>query len=141
MKMPPKKQRKGSLTFELLLVLPILLILMVGMIQMSLTLMCRQQLLGASREAARVAALGGNHKSVVLAAKQCLGDGRLGEAEILLTTGEGKPIRSAQEVRSGESIQVWISIPAEQAVPNFLAFAGFQSKDELIVARTVMRKE
>jgi Flp pilus assembly protein TadG len=129
--------RRGSLTLELLFVLPILMAILLGTIEFSMFGLARQQIVAASREGARVAALGGSAPDVQQVTRQFLGNGRLANATVQadITDVLGNPTPSGQPVR------VTVSIPANQAVPDLLAFIGFSIKNETIAAQTVMRKE
>lgn len=140
---PPVKQRgrRGSVTVEMTLLFPIVLLFFLGMIEFSMMLHARQQLLAASREGARVAALGGDTEEVRQAVRQYLGNGRLGDAEVRLTAGSNEPVEDAREIRSGEPVEVWVSIPAGYVVPDLLRIVGYSIRNEELVARTVMRKE
>ena len=129
--------RKGSFTLELLFVLPILLAVLLGTIEFSMFGLARQQVVAASREGARVAALGGSDQDVLQAAQRFLGNGQLANATIQvgITDITGNPIPS------GQPVQVTVSVPANLAAPDLLAFIGFSIKNETIAAQTVMRKE
>src|ERR1700677_2914404 len=85
--------RRGSLTLELLLVLPILMTVVLGAFEFSMLAQARQQLLTASREGTRVAALGGTVADVEQATQQALG-GPLQNATIQLyiTDANGFPL-------------------------------------------------
>jgi Flp pilus assembly protein TadG len=121
----------------LLLTLPILLTLLFGMIEVSQFLVARQQLVVAGREGARVSALGGGRQEVQQAVMQFLGAGSLSGSglQILLTDETG------QTIPSGDPVEVDLSLPAAQAVPDLLGFVGFSLKDKYIVVRTIMKKE
>jgi hypothetical protein len=134
-------QRKGVLAFELLLIFPILFVLLLAMIQFSLTLYARQQLLAASRECCRVAALGGDQADVATMAKKCLGAGRLGEAEVVITDEAGAPLPGGAALPSGELVMVWLCIPHGYVVPDLLRFIGYSHRKEELIGRTVMRRE
>jgi Flp pilus assembly protein TadG len=118
-------------------VLPILLALITGTVEFSLLLGARQQLLAASREGARVAAQGGDAAEVEQAVRTFLGQGNLQAAQVqsALTDAAGNPLST------GDSVQVVVSVPATQATPDLLAFVGVSLHDQVLVARTVMRKE
>lgn len=133
--------RRGSLTMELLLVFPIVVALLLGMVEFSMILLSRQQLLAASREGARVAALGGDRQEVRNAVRRYLGTGRLAATEVKLTNAAGEPIASGQAVPTGEAVEVWLKLPTNHAVPDLLKFVGFSIKKDELVARTVMRRE
>ena len=132
-----RERRGGSLTLELLFVLPILMAVLLGTIEFSLFGLARQQLVAASREGARVAALGGSQQDVRNAVQLYLGNGQLAPAAIqaVLTDPAGNPIPS------GQPVTVTVSVPATQAVPDLLAFLGISLTNENIIAQTVMRKE
>src|SRR5438128_1366086 len=120
-----RRRRRGSLTLELLFVFPILFVLLLALIQFSMTLHARQQLLAASREACRVAALGGDQCEVEAMAKRCLGEGRLADAEVMLTNEAGEPLPSGAALPSGELTLVWVKLPTGHAVPDLLRFIGY----------------
>jgi Flp pilus assembly protein TadG len=126
---------------ELFLVFPILLALLLGMIQFSMTLFSNQQLASASREGARVAALGGDLDEIETTVRRTLGDGRLAEAEVVVVNQEGQLLTSGQQVSSGDAVEVYVRVPATTAVPDLLRFIGYSIKDDMLVGRTVMRRE
>lgn len=132
-----RARRRASVALELLLVFPILLSLLLAMVQFSMLLAARQQLAGASREAARVAAQGGDLAAVQYAASLYLGQGNLSNAQVqaVLTDTTGMPLPS------GAPVAVTVQVPANQAAPDLLAFIGVSLKNEVISAQTVMRKE
>lgn len=136
-----RQPRRGILTFELLLILPILLIVLLAAVQFSLTLHARQQLVAASREGCRVAALGGSLDEVERTVRRTLGTGRLADAEIDLTDESGKTLHPGTPVFSGEPVAVWLKLPTVHVVPDLLRFMGYSIKNDELVARTVMRRE
>ncbi len=121
----------------MLFVLPVLLAFLFGMIEFSMLLMSRQQLLTASREGARIAALGGSASDVEQGTRLFLGTGSLAQAtvDVILTDSSGQP------VVTGGPVGVIVSLPANQAAPDLLVFLGFSLQKETITAQTVMRKE
>ncbi len=129
--------RRGTTAIQLLLVLPVLMAFLFGMIEFSMLLIVRQQLLTASREGARVAATGGTVADVQQATQLFLGGGSLSQAtiDVLLTDASGQP------VTTGGAVAVTVSLPATQAVPDLLLFIGFSISDQTLIAQTVMRKE
>jgi Flp pilus assembly protein TadG len=135
---PPRRaRRRAGVAVELLLVFPILLSLLLAMVQFSMLLVARQQLAGASREAARVAAQGGDLTAVQTAASLYLGQGNLSNAvvEAVLTDSNGMPLPS------GAPVAVTVQVAATQAAPDLLRFVGVSLKNEVLSAQTVMRKE
>jgi hypothetical protein len=135
------RRRRGSLTVELIIAFPILFGLLLAMVEFSMLLFSRQQLTAASREGARVAAIGGEIQDVERTVVRYLGEGRLGDAEVSMTDSTGNLISTSDAVPSGESVEVWVRLPANHAVPDLLRFIGYSIRDDEIVARTVMRKE
>jgi Flp pilus assembly protein TadG len=121
----------------LLLTLPLLLALVAALVEFSLVLAARQQLSAASREGARVAALGGDLQAVTLAAQRVLGTGSLSQAQVsaVLTDAGGLPLPS------GEPVQVTVQIAAGQVAPDLLGLIGFSLRRQTLTAATVMRKE
>lgn len=133
--------RSGYLLFELLLLLPVLLVLLLAAVQFGMLLHARQQLTAASREGCRVAAVGGTQEGVTEMARQVLGPGRLGDADIQITLADGTPVTSPADIPAGEAVAVWVRLPARHAVPDLLRFIGYSLRDDQIVGRTVMRRE
>jgi hypothetical protein len=125
----------------LIFVFPFLLMFLLGMVEVSLMLFSRQQLVAASREGARVAALGGDETDVQETVVRYLGPGRLADADVAVTAVDGQPVRSARDIPSGEPVEVWLRLPTAHAVPDLLRFVGFSIREDEIVVRTVMRKE
>jgi hypothetical protein len=130
-------RRRANFSLELLLLFPILLAMLVGVVEFGMMLAISEQLAQASREGCRVAAVGGDEEDVVEAVHRTLGEGRLDEAkiEVVMFDEEGRPLHE------GEPVAVRVSIPADRAIPDLLAFIGFTIKDETLAGRTVMRKE
>lgn len=133
----------GVLTVELLLAVPILLVLLGAMVEFSMLLVTRQQLLAASREGARAAALGGDQAEIEAAVQRSLGAGRLQAARVqtrVQSAVNGQSI-SSQALGAGDLVEVSVRMRASQAAPHVLGFIGFSAGNGEIVARTAMRKE
>lgn len=131
------KSRRGHVALELLLVLPILLTVLLGTVEFSLLLTAQQQVSLASREATRVAAMGGSEGDIEQVVRLTLGDNRFAKATVtpLLVDANGNPIPS------GEPIAVRVELPATAAVPDLLVFAGLSIRNQVLMGQTVMRKE
>lgn len=129
--------RSASMTLELLLVLPIALVLVLAVVEFSMILVVRQQLTAASREGARVAAIGGSPVEIEAAVRIFLGNGTLSQAEVVSVLTD----ESGIAIPSGGAVQVVVTLPTAQAVPNLLAPFGFSIANDVIYARTIMRKE
>jgi hypothetical protein len=129
--------RRGSLAAELLLLLPILMTVVLGIVEIGMLEFCEQQLCAASREGCRVAAQGGDQKEVEDAVRRYLGDGRLGDCdiEVVLTDQSGRPLHC------GDPVEVHCRIKAHHCVPNLLCFIGCSIRDKDLCGHTVMRNE
>jgi hypothetical protein len=123
--------RTGNASVELLLLLPVLIAVIVAGVEFSMLLAVRQQLTAASREGARVAALGGDEQAIKDAVWHTLGSGNTATAELDVTIPK----------HCGEPVEVWLKLPATAAVPDLLRYVGYSIQGETIVVRTVMRKE
>jgi hypothetical protein len=123
---------------ELLLVLPILLALFAGMMQFSLILTARQQLLAASREGARVASHGGTEDEVKAAVQRVLGGGNLGRANSKLYTLPEDP---RHPVDGRDRVAVCVCVPTTCVVPDLLAWVGVSFRNQDMVSCTIMVRE
>jgi hypothetical protein len=124
---------------ELLLVLPILLIVVFACIEMSMLVVAEQRLAEASREGARVAALGGGYDDVVECVRTTLGGGRFADVEVVapqLADDHGRPLPAHELPASGTPLVVITKVKSRDVVPGFLNLGG-----EILAARTIMRKE
>lgn len=130
------RRRSGSLTIELLMVLPILMAVVLGAFEFSMLAQVRQQLLLSSREGARVAATGGTADEVDAAARQSLG-GTLQNATVTIAINDA----NGNPVASGQPVGVLVTVKAGQAVPDLLTFIGYSIRGETLAAQTIMRKE
>jgi len=129
--------RRGSLTVELLLLLPVLILIVLAAIELSQMVSVNQRLQAASEQAARAASQGADSEEIARVARQVLGKGALANAEIKAKwlDDHGRPLPS------GELVEVVVSIPAKKAVPDFLRVVGFGLANKTLSGRTAMRKE
>jgi TadE-like protein len=134
---PGRRRRGGSVALELLLLTPIVVGLLVGVVELSMMTAANEHLSAASREGARVAALGGTEDDIDRAVQNRLGHARLSQAKVcvFLKDAEGNPIPS------GDPVAVRVEVPADEAVPDLLRFIGFSIKNITLVGQTTMRKE
>jgi len=137
----PGRSRRGSLTVEALLVLPVLLLVALGSVEFGLLLSCRQQLWGACREAGRLAALGHPRSRIHAAVCQYLGETRANHAELCLEDDQGNAIAEPGEVPAGSAVRVRLRLPARCAAPDLLRFVGFSLDGMMLEAHTVWRRE
>ena len=130
-------RRRGTVALELLFVLPVLLLVVLAIIELSLLLGAEHRLTAASREGARVAALGGGPQEIEQAVRLHLGQGVFQQATItaVLRDARGRPLHS------GEPVAVDVKIAAQSAIPDLLCFIGFSIKGQTLCGHTVMRKE
>lgn len=131
------QKRRGSVAIETILLLPVFLAMLFGTIEFGMVLIVKQQLLTASREGARVGALGGDETEVRAAVARVLGTGSLAGADVQarLTNDNGQPLAS------GEPVEVSVDLPATAAAPDLLRLIGYSLDGQHVVARTSMRKE
>lgn len=124
--MKVKQRRNGSLSIELLLVMPILLMMLGAVVIFGMILVGQQVITTASREGARAASIGG-----------CV------EAEPAVQLVLGGKLAAAKTNCNDDGIYVavTVSIPAKDAIPDLLKGFGFSLEDIVLSSTTVMRKE
>ncbi len=132
-----ERKRRGGLAVELLLVFPLLLTVLLGTVEFSLWLSAQQQVLLASREGARTAAMGGDANAVNRSVQLALGEGRFEIAEVFLSTMN----ENGEPISSGDPVTVQVRLPATAVVPDLLRFIGISIRNEILVGQTVMLKE
>jgi hypothetical protein len=130
--------RRGTLIVELLLVAPIFVVLLTAMIEFSMILTARQELLAASREGCRVAAHGAPNEEVRAAVACVLGDSRLREAEVRIKHFEENHVLPHAP---RDRVQVVIHIPTTCVVPDFLGLVGISFAEDELACCTVMSME
>jgi len=124
--------RRGLATAELALALPILLVVLMAVFEFSLLFLARGELVDASREGARVAALpGASYESVEWAVRQNLAPRLRGSAQIEIAGGE----------RAGELTSVAVRVPMQLASPDLLWPIGYTLKGQQLYAETRMMRE
>ncbi len=125
-------QRRGSLTMELIFVLPILGVLLLGLFEYSLLFHARGEVVDASRAGARFASLPGCTPEAV-------------EQQVLITLSPR--LRSNAEVvveagaYSGDPVQVSVRVPMTSASPDLLWPIGFSLQGQYLLSETRMVKE
>ena len=117
---------------ELVLVLPVVVVILFGLIELSLLFNARQTLVVASRAGARAASLCGATCDDV---KQAIHDQVGGPLcdEITIDVDLGK--------RCGDPVCVVLYVPMRSVSPDLLRFVGFGLDERELVAETVMSKE
>jgi Flp pilus assembly protein TadG len=130
-------RRRGVLTLELVLVLPILLIVVLGVVQLSLMLLANQALGAAASVGARAASLpGATSASVEAAVAQALAPWRFaGDIDPVAVTPD--PLFAP----TGAPMSVTVSIDTTDAAPNLLQYIGLSIEGQKLQATYVARKE
>jgi hypothetical protein len=129
-----RSPRRGVVTLELLLALPVFLALVFGMVGLGDLLVTEQLLAEASGRAARAAALGGSEEQIKDAVRSILGPDRTEHATIHVGRADGK----SGPVPPGGLIEVRVEIESRYATVTHLAPV---SDDEKLLGRTVMQRE
>lgn len=125
-------RRQGALlSTELLFLLPIFVIVVVAFVEFSALITAETQLLAASREGARTAALGGTQADAQAAVANAFGGSGV-TVDIVYVNGAADP---------GNPVQVTVTAPAVSYVPNYLRYFGFDLTDRTMTARSVMTME
>ena len=136
-----QKIRKGVLSLELTLVLPILLLVLLAVVQLSTYLLASQAIQAAALVGTREATLpGATPQSVHVAVHRALSgwkfESAIGPEDVII-----KP-NNWQTAPSGRRVGVMVSVPAKEAALNALShLAGFAWTGERICGQFVMRKE
>ncbi len=133
-----KSRRRGVLvSAELTLALPIVVILLCAVVEMSMLWSANHLIKAASQAGCRVASLpstnpADSETSAYQTVANVLGKQRLVEAHfVALELGEF----------TGDPVICEVRMPMGAAAPNMLAMFGFSLEGRELVARTVMRKE
>jgi hypothetical protein len=130
--------RRGVVIVEMLLVLPLFVLLLTAMIEFSLLLVARQELMSASREGCRVAAHGAPDDEVRAAIANVLGDGRLSRAEVKITRFEEDHVLPHAP---RDRVRVVVHLPTDEVVPDFLGLVGISFAEDELACGTVMSME
>lgn len=135
---PTKKSRRSGIgAFEVMLILPILLLMLLAAVQFSATLTAEDKIAEASRQAARVAAAHGDETAIHSAVRNALGTSAYNQATITV-----KYVHSDQNGSAGGvSVQVIVSVPTKEMAPNYLKIIGLNNDDESLTGQTIMRME
>ena len=124
--------RRGTLTLELVMVLPILMILLMALVEFTLLFGAREQVVDAARAGARIASLHGvTENDVVQEVKSSLP----------ISYGETAMIVSEMGNYSGDDVIITVAMPMNVASPNLLWPIGYNISEQQIVAQARSRKE
>lgn len=121
------------MSMELVLVLPIVIALVFGCIELGMLTSAGSTLKEASRAGCRVATLpGSSDRDVRLAVERVLHRPSLIKS-CDLHVGRGR--------HTGDEVRVVVQVPMTAAAPDLLAMFGFGLGGRQLMAQTVMRKE
>jgi hypothetical protein len=127
-----KGKRRGFLSMELVLVLPILMLLMLALLEFGLLFFARAQVVEASRTGARAASFVGPNRAAIEQEVRAVLSPRMQQGLQVSTTGG---------VRSGEVVSVIVRVPMRNAAPDLLWPIGFSLSGRTLLAETRMMKE
>lgn len=131
---PPRRlrRRKGVLTVELILTLPILLFVLFAVLEFGLLFFARSSVVQASRTAARQAALQGTSEAEIEE-----------QVRAVLSPGlqPGLMVHFAPGERSGEPVSVGVEIPMTNAAPDLLWPIGYSLRGRSLYAETTFIQE
>ncbi|MEW4530389.1 TadE family protein [Maioricimonas sp. JC845] len=124
--------RRGVLSMELLLTLPIFATLLLGLFEFSLLFFARGDVVEASRVGARQASIqGATYEDVEDAVRLSLGPRMASRATVLAELGR----------HSGDEVIVGVRVPMSSAAPNLLWPIGFNLQGRHLYCQTRMAKE
>ena len=127
-----RSRRRGILSAELLLTLPILTVLLFGLLEFSLLFFARGDVVEASRTGARAARLyGATTESVEEEVRLSLG-GRLAP-HVRVTAELGD--------KTGDEVSVAVQVPMAAASPDLLWLIGYSLQGRELLCETRMAKE
>lgn len=124
--------RRGILSMELVLTLPILMLLLLAIFEFSFLMSARSEVVEASRAGARLATLHGVWEEEIQQEVQRALGPKFGPAAI---------VESHLGTYSGEEVIVTVRVPMSAAAPNLLWPVGFNIQGQELVAQTRMVKE
>jgi hypothetical protein len=133
-----RNTRHGVIIVEILLVAPLFVILLTAMIEFSLLLVARQEMLAACREGCRVASHGAANDEVRAAVVNVLGDGRLAQASVKITHFEEDHVLPHAP---RDRVRVVVHLPTTAVVPDFLGLIGISFAEDELACATVMSME
>ncbi|QDU41344.1 TadE-like protein [Maioricimonas rarisocia] len=127
-----RPKRRGVLSMELLLTLPIFATLLLGLFEFSLLFFARGDVVEASRVGARQASIqGASIEDVEAAVMHSLGPRMSSRASIHAVLGD----------YSGDEVIVGVRVPMSSASPNLLWPIGFNLHGRHLYCQTRMVKE
>lgn len=133
-----RSRRRGALTFELILISPLVLILLLAIVQFAFWLLACQAINGAAAIGARAAALpGATPQSVQTAVDRAVENWRFGDS---VDPVQVRPADLSQ-IPTGAPVKVVVSVDIGAAVPDCLGKFGFDLGERKISGCFVASKE
>lgn len=133
-----RRSRRGVLSLELILVLPILLIVILATVEFGMLLASGQAVNAAAGVGAREATLPGATPAKVQAAVQrAVASWRFARRLDAVQISPAHP----QDARTGDPVKVTVSVDSAAAAPNLLRFVGVSLAGQKLSASYVLRKE
>ena len=127
-----KTKRRGILTMEFVMVMPILAVVLFGLFEFSLLFSARTSVVEACRKGARLATVPGVHPEDVEAEVRRVLPTRLSnQCEVQAIVGEN----------SGDPVSVVVRVPMHCASPDLLWPIGFSLKGQALQSESRMLKE
>ena len=125
-------RRRGILSMELLLTLPILTVLLFGLLEFSLLFFARADVVEASRAGARAARLyGATAESVEEEVRYSLGGRLAPHVRVQAELGD----------KTGDEVRVAVEVPMAVASPDLLWLIGYSLRGRELLCETRMTKE
>lgn len=129
---PTRRRRRGVLSLELVLTLPILGVLLLGLFEFSLLFFARADVVEACRAGARKATLRGVSADDVDAEVRSVLDPRL---------QSGLEVMADLPEQTGALVTVAVRVPMSAAAPDLLWPVGFSLDGQYLACETRMAKE
>lgn len=132
MRRPSPTERAGLFSVELIFVLPILLLVVFALVELSLLLAAERKLAEVSAVVARTGSLGGTDAEMTAVMKSAAGPKWADKVELQV-------LPAAPAARpQGTTLDVTVSLPAKYAGPNLLRSIGIDLTEATLVGRTVI---
>lgn len=139
-----QSRRRGLLSLELLIVLPVAALVAFAMVELGLLLAASSRVNAAASAAGREASLpGATEQSIQETALAALGDAKFANAcRITARFADPSLENEALEfARSGDFIRVTVKLKASEASPDLLSIVGWKLKHRMLTSSFVVRRE
>ena len=133
-----RARRAGAVfSLELLLVLPILMIVVFGLVELSLLLMGMQRVQSASSVACQIGTLPATDVAAQEQAMEAAAENVLGTADMIA----GYSMQRELGLYTGDPVVVQITVPMTAAAPDLLKIIGFSLEGRELTAHMQMCKQ